>query len=181
MISEDQDIRIAIQPQRQEDSIMNKPYITRLHVVLEILALLLCIASLVLAVLYALNSDGPVPTNYDFKGNVTGWGSPWTALVMPIVALAMVIADALVLHLVPASSWNTGFKVRPAKANAVYREIGLMVVLLSVEFAMFALAFTVFLTLSKADLFGSAAILLAVVMTVTIILTLVRAGRKNKY
>ncbi len=168
-------------PLSQEDRIMNKPYIKGIHIAIEIAALVFALASVAVAVVYALTSDGPVPMNYDFKGNVTGYGSAWTALIMPVVALAMVITDGVILHMVPPTSWNTGFRVKAAKANAVYTEIGLMLALLSLEFALFALSFTIFLTLSKADLFGSAAIVLAVVMTVTIIITLIRASRKNKF
>ena len=168
-------------PLSQEDRIMNKPYIKGIHIAIEIAALVFALASVAVAVVYALTSDGPVPMNYDFKGNVTSYGSAWTALIMPVVALAMVITDGVILHMVPPTSWSTGFRVKAAKANAVYAEIGLMLALLSLEFALFALSFTVFLTLSKADLFGSAAIVLAVVMTVTIIITLIRASRKNKF
>ena len=159
---------------------MNKPYITKLHIVLEIAAFLICAASMILAVFYALKAGGPVPTHYDFSGNVTGYGSPWTALIMPVVALAMTITDAVVLHIVPASSWNTGFKVRAARANAVYKETGLMLALLSLEFALFALAFTLIQYFSKMDLTGTLSIILVGVMTATIIITLVRASRKNR-
>ncbi len=122
-----------------------------------------------------------MPSNYDFSGNVTGWGSAWTALIMPLIAFAMVITDAVILHLVPAASWNTGFRVRAGKANAVYREIGLMVCLLSLEFALFALFFTIIEITARMDLVGTLTMLLIVVMTASIILCLVRASRKNKY
>ena len=159
---------------------MNRPYITKLHIIIEIAALLICVASIILAVFYALRAGGQVPTNYDFQGNVTGYGSPWTALIMPLVALTMVITDAVVLHLVPASSWNTGVRIRAGRANAVYKEIGLMVALLSLEFAMFALAFTVLQYFSKMGLTASLSFILIGVMTATIVLAIVRASRKNR-
>ncbi len=160
---------------------MNKPYITKVHIVIEILAGAIALAAVLIAVGFALTADGPVAMHYDMQGNVNGWGSAWGAVVMPIIMLITGAGMSAVVHFVPAETWNTGIRrIRPSRKNIVYSDCALMIVLLELEFALFSLAFTIGTMLGNGSWFVAAALTMIAAMTVTVIVSLIRANRHNK-
>lgn len=59
---------------------------------------------------------GPVPTHYDAAGNVNGWGSPATLLLLPVVAVALYLGITVVSRF-PAS-FNFPVRVLPSARTA---------------------------------------------------------------
>ena len=60
-----------------------------------------------------------IPTHYDFAGNVNGWGSRWTLLILPAVGLLTDVAMAVSLRF--PRSWNAGVKITVFNKARVYR------------------------------------------------------------
>ena len=48
---------------------MNKPYITKVHIILEVLSLIFSIASVAYGVAFALKATEPMPTNFNMAGD----------------------------------------------------------------------------------------------------------------
>ena len=106
---------------------MNKPYITKVHVILEVLSLILSVASVAYGVAFALKATDPMPTNFNMAGEVTGYGSPWVVLLTPGIIFVTNIILSLVLHFLPTSKWNVSFKIRPERELAVFKCISLII------------------------------------------------------
>ena len=60
-----------------------------------------------------------VPTHYDFAGNVNGWGSRWTLVIMPAIGLLADLAIAVSLRF--PRSWNAGVKITVFNRARVYK------------------------------------------------------------
>ena len=60
-----------------------------------------------------------VPTHYDFAGNVNGWGSRWTLVIMPAIGLLADLAIAVSLRF--PRTWNAGVKITVFNRARVYK------------------------------------------------------------
>jgi len=60
-----------------------------------------------------------VPTNYNFAGEITNYGSRWTLLIMPIIGFLVDITVAITMRF--PQSWNAGVRITVYNRVRVYR------------------------------------------------------------
>ena len=65
------------------------------------------------------NLPDRVPTNYNFNGEVTGYSSKATLIILPVIAVISFVMIT-VIEFFP-KSWNTGVKVTARNRESVYR------------------------------------------------------------
>lgn len=122
---------------------MKKLYITKGHIIIEILSFVLLGVSFIVAVVGMMNLPAEIATHYDFQGNATGYGSPAVLLLMPGMMLFTNLIISGLIHLMKADSWNMPFKVKETRKILVYRDMVSMNVWLEFEIALFTLVFTI--------------------------------------
>lgn len=157
---------------------MNKPYITPVHIVAELMGFIFAIASLIYAIVKASVTRGEIPTHFDFAGNIDGYGSPWGLIILPLILIATLIVTALTLHFAPASSFNFPFKVNPENAVKVYADAAMAIALLETEIGLYSLIETLLFSAAKSSVFPS--IILTLSLIVTVIILLRKAAKDNK-
>lgn len=159
---------------------MKRPYITIPHIVAEILSYVLLFASFIIIIRMAQILPDKIPTHYDLRGNVDGYGSPMSLIILPLIMLFSNAAFSLVLHLVDASCWNMPFKVKPANSLQVYKDVSWMFVFMMDEFSLFSLLSVFFALRQNGSIIGILCILLLVFMGASIIVTLMTAAKHNR-
>lgn len=159
---------------------MRKSYITRLHLVLEILSYVLIAVSFIMAVVGIFTLSAEIPTHYDAAGNVDGYGPPAFLLVMPAIMLVCNLSLSLVVHLMNPALWNMPFKINPARKNLVYRDMVSMFMWMELEIAVFNLIFTIMCYTQEAGGMLALTGFLMAAFTVTIVACTVLAARHNK-
>lgn len=157
-----------------------KEYRTRLHVVLEIAAWLLLLATLLIAVYGIRTLPETIATHYNAAGEVDGYGSPATLLILPMLMILPLGIISLVIHFVRPEFWNTPFAVKEENAAVVYRDMTTMMHLVQVEIAAFMLYTQIKSFLQDGTRMLAATILFLVVLFATIIGMAVRAWRHNR-
>ena len=132
---------------------MRKPYITIPHLVMEIISYVLLVVTVAGVFIFIWKNGGkPVPTHYNFAGEVDGYGSAWTLLLMPGIMLFVNITISFSIHVMSPAGWNMPFKIKPGREIAVWRCIVLMNVVLMLLISAFAMVSTVVLMLERGDL-----------------------------
>ncbi len=97
--------------------VLGKPE-RRYHIVLNVLSPLIQIAVIVwLAVRFDSIPD-KIPTNYDFSGAVTSYGSRGTLWVMPVFGIVTEFIMWAV-QLSPRDTWNTGIRLSASNRATV--------------------------------------------------------------
>ncbi|MCQ2519508.1 MAG: DUF1648 domain-containing protein [Lachnospiraceae bacterium] len=157
---------------------MNRRYITVAQFAVEILSYAVLLFSLALAIYYAVNTDGQIPTHYAFDGTIDGYGSPMFLLIMPIMMLIMHLIMLWTIHFSNPHKWNMSFKVNEDKELIVYHDFIWMYVLFDLEFAIYSLLYVIQMMRNGA-LFALASILFTAVIIPTAIVPLVMAKRHN--
>ena len=69
-----------------------------------------------------------IPTHYDFAGEVDGWGSKASILLLPVIGTVM-LPLLIAVEFFP-QTWNTGVQVTPLNQVFVYRTTKSMLVTL---------------------------------------------------
>ncbi|SET64256.1 DUF1648 domain-containing protein [[Clostridium] polysaccharolyticum] len=158
---------------------MNKEYITRKHVITEILGNICIIASIIYVVYLIVTIDGKIPTHFNGAGEADKYGSPAVLLGLPITMLFSNFVMAVCMHFLPKDMWNMPFRVNPARELKVYQGISYMLALLELESGVFTLFFTVnFRNGDNAMRIVTMLFLAAVIAS--IIGAIVKAARDNK-
>lgn len=122
---------------------MGKPYIRIRHIVVEIVSFVFLLASVIFAVIKAASIEGEIPTHYNLQGEIDGYGSPYTMLVLPIIMLLTFILISLVVHLVPMRYWNMPVKVKPERALVVYGDMVMMLLIMELLSGIYTLFETI--------------------------------------
>ena len=123
---------------------MRKPYITIPHLVMEIISYVLLVVTVAGVFIFIWKNGGePVPTHYNFAGEVDGYGSAWTLLLMPGIMLFVNITISFSIHVMSPAGWNMPFKIKPGREIAVWRCIVLMNAVLMLLISAFAMVSTV--------------------------------------
>lgn len=120
----------------------NRDYITRLHLILEILAWVLLLVSLIIAVVGAVTMEGPIPIHFDGKGNPNSYGSPASLLLLPAIVIIALGSVSFIAHFLDPSVWNMPFKVNPLRKGIVYRDMMSMIFIMELLIAGLALFIT---------------------------------------
>lgn len=147
---------------------LRKPYITIAHVIIEIVSLVIIILTLLFSIYSIKNISGPIPTHYDFSGNVTGYGSPKTLIVMPLIMLGCNLLVAAAVHLFPKKYWNMPVKVKPHTSNRVYKDTVWMMVLIELEISIYTAIFTAITCRGSAHGIFAASMVWVAVLFITI-------------
>lgn len=158
---------------------MRKPYINKIHMILELLGYIMIMLSLVYAIIMINTIEGEIPTHYNEYGEVDAYGSPTSLLILPIVMLSGCLIITGCLHFLSARSWNTGFKLNPARENIVLADLGYMMASMVTEMGAFTLVATYFLEKNGSVVMG-ASFALTAAMAVSVIVFFVKAYRDNK-
>lgn len=121
----------------------NRPYYTKLHRTLEILAWAMCIASLVIGIIGIVTIDGEIPTHFDIHGNADSYGSPKSLLTVPLTLIIIGMGTiTFVGHHMDPSTWNLPFKLNPERKQLVYRDLLSMIFFMEVIIAATCLYLT---------------------------------------
>lgn len=158
---------------------MRKPHINKIHIILELLGYIMLMLSLVYAIVMINTIEGEIPTHYNEYGEVDSYGSPTSLLILPIVMLSTCLIITACLHFLSAKSWNTGFKLNPARENIVLADFGYMMASMVLEIGLFTMVATYFFTQSGTVILGASFALVAA-MAVSVAVFFVKAYIDNK-
>jgi len=159
---------------------MKKAYITKKHMILEMISYVILFAAFVLAVVGIFVLPEEIATNYDAAGNVSGYGSSVTLLIVPAILLISNLTCSLWIHLLPASCWSTSVKVKPGNEILMFRDTVSMVVLMEVEISVFGLFFTVAAFLENGKVILPGCMVFLAVLFATIIIVCVKMTRYSR-
>lgn len=159
---------------------MRKPYITKIHIILEILSYVLIIASFMIAIIGVNILPEEIPTHYDLSGNVDGYGSPAVLFGMPVTILLCNLITSLIAHFMNPAYWSMPVKVKEAKKIILYKDVVSLVVAMELEFAVFTLVFTIMSFTGKMGGAMLLSLLLLGAVTISIVGTCVLMKRHNK-
>lgn len=157
---------------------MKKPYITKLHVILEIVGLILIVIAFIYAFIKIATIDGQIPTHFNMQGEVDGYGSPLTMLLLPAIMLGTNLLIAGCAHFLPVQMFNLPFKPKQGRELTIYKDCILMVALLELEDGIFTLGITLSFLNGKAG-FVMTMVYLALIFA-TIFLVIIKMYKDNK-
>ena len=112
-------------------------------IVINIICLVLILGSVAYVVVSWRSLPEQVPTNYSPTGEITGYSSKLTLLIMPITMIVTYIIITVV-RLLP-KSWNTGVKVTARNREAVYRIIANLLISTNLVLTILFASLTVFM------------------------------------
>lgn len=158
---------------------MRKPYINKIHIILEVIGYLACILALVYAIVMANTIEGEIPTHYNIEGEIDGYGSASSLIILPAIMLGTMLLMSACLHLLSANAWNTGFKLNPEKQNIVLADLGYMIASMVLEIGLFT-AVATFLFTSKGGIILLASGVLIVATSLSCIVFFIKAYRDNR-
>lgn len=159
---------------------MRKAYIKKTHIIIEVLAIVCYLCSLILSVVFMVTIKEPIPTHYLVDGSVDGYGGASSILTLNLVMLFVIPTLSVILHLMPVSAWNMPFRVKPERSIHVYGCMAYMLVIMECIFAVYLLAITVFMGLSRGDMVFPLSMVMLGALTVDIVASMIFATKKNK-
>lgn len=157
---------------------MNKPYMTKRHLVLEILSYVLLLVCFIIAIVGMATLPDEIPTHFTMSGEIDGYGSPGTLLILPIIMLICNGMTSLIMHVMPPTMWNTPSKLKPQNAVRALQDMISMIAWMELEISVFTLFLTISIYRGKDA--GSSIILFVGALTVTIIYYIVAFQKHNK-
>lgn len=158
----------------------NKPYITRACLTIEIVSYLILFITAVVCIFVMIHTDGPIPTHYDFHGNVDSYGPAVSLLIVPCTMLFTNLIISLCLHLVKPEHWNTPFKIKPGHETIILHDMTLMMVVLELVLSLWALATTIDWGVGNGDMIFPLSMIMVVVTFVVIFGFTLLAAKHNK-
>jgi len=158
---------------------MKKPYINKIHIILELLGYIMMLLSLIYAIVMVNTMEGEIPTHYNVYGEVDGYGPPSTLLYLPIIMIATCLMVSAGLHCLSADKWNTGFKLNSGRENIVLADFGYMMASLVTQMGLFTLVTTYFFDKNGSIIMVAAFVLIAACF-ITIAAFLIKAYIDNK-
>ena len=90
---------------------------TKRHLVLEILSYVLLLVCFIIAIVGMATLPDEIPTHFTMSGEIDGYGSPGTLLILPIIMLICNGMTSLIMHVMPPTMWNTPSKLKTAKCG----------------------------------------------------------------
>ena len=158
---------------------MNKPYITKVHIIFEVLSIVICAASVIFGIFFAMRGGDPVPTHFSITGEVQSYGSPWSILTSPGIILITDIVLSLIIHFLPADKWNISFKINPGRELIVFTDISLMIAVMELTMAIWSLAVTMLWTSGLSSGIFISAIIMSVALIAEVAFFYILAKRHN--
>ncbi len=148
-----------------------------IRIITNVICLLAIIASLVLIILRYSQLPDRIPTNFDFSGNVTGYGSKGMLWVLPVLNLLIFVPMAAA-ELFPGA-WNTGVNKRSRNYALSLRLSGILLTIVKTASVLFISALTIIVTLGL-KLPPWLTILFVLVLAGTMIWYFVRLAASNR-
>ena len=74
---------------------------------LEILSYVLLLVCFIIAIVGMATLPDEIPTHFTMSGEIDGYGSPGTLLILPIIMLICNGMTSLIMHVMPPTMWNT--------------------------------------------------------------------------
>ena len=143
--------------------------------VIDIITFALIIASLAIGIYGTLTIKELIPTRYNFSGEIIGYGSPGTLLLMPIIMGFAILVVEVLRFILPADAWNMPFKVINEQ---VYVDMAYMLHLMNLCIAAFTFYMTLCIFLQRSmGLFG--AMFLVGSLVIISIVWIIKAKRDN--
>lgn len=157
-----------------------KPYITKAHIIVEIVSYLVMLISFVFAIVAIKTLPDEIPTHYDLSGNVDGYGSPGSIIILPVIMLITMAFISLLTHFVSPSHYNMPFKIKPGRELVAYKDVVWMLIGMELVFSLFTLASVWSMYVSSGLIMMIAGVVLTVAIFAQIIITLIVMYRHNK-
>lgn len=157
-----------------------KSYITKKHIIVEIISYVLMWASIVIGIIWSAKLPKEVATHFDAAGNADGYGSPYSFLFLPIIMLVCCGISSLILHFMPSNLWNMPVKVKPERAVRVYQDVVWMMVGMEFIFGVFTLYCTITSYMQKMNSMLAATFIFMAVLFGIIIWCIVACVRHNR-
>lgn len=151
---------------------------TKRHLVLEILSYVLLLVCFIIAIVGMATLPDEIPTHFTMSGEIDGYGSPGTLLILPIIMLICNGMTSLLMHVMPPTMWNTPSKLKPQNAVRALQDMISMIAWMELEISVFTLFLTISIYRGKDA--GSSIILFVGALTVTIIYYIVAFQKHNK-
>ena len=148
-----------------------------IRIITNVICLLAIIASLVLIILRYSQLPDRIPTNFDFSGNVTGYGSKGMLWALPLINLLIFVPIAAA-ELFPGA-WNTGVNKRSRNYALSLRLSGILLTIVKTASVLFISALTIIVTLGV-KLPPWLTILFVLVLTGTMIWYFVRLAASSR-
>ena len=148
-----------------------------INIITNVICLLAIIASLVVIILRYSQLPDRIPTNFDFSGNVTGYGSKGMLWMLPVLNLLIFVPMAAA-ELFPGA-WNTGVNKRSRNYALSVRLSGILLTIVKTASVLFISALTIIVTLGL-KLPPWLTILFVLVLTGTLIWYFVRLATSNR-
>lgn len=160
---------------------MNKPYIKKSHVIMEIMGYVLLIVSLILTIVFSINSNGDIPMQIEFDGTVSRYGDGMALIMLPMVILIVNTSISIIVHLMSADMWNFPVKPRPEKKILLYSYAVSMMMILQLIDAVYTFVIVVSIYMIKATMVpGIATIGLLIGFTIDIVYYIIKMIMDNK-
>lgn len=159
---------------------MSKPYIKKSHKIIEIVSYVILWASIIIAIIGAVTLPDKIATHYNGAGEVDGYGSPASLLLLPIIMLVCNLSCSLILHFLPSNMWNTPSKVKPGRELATFSVMSCMMVLLEMEVSLFTLFSTILCYKEIGSMINVGSVVFMVAIFATIIYGIVGFYKQNK-
>lgn len=122
---------------------MNKPYIKKLQFIIEIASYLFLFVAIVYAIVKICTTEGEIPTHWDLSGEVDGYGSPASMLILPLIMFFSNLIISVSLHFAPAGSWNLPCKPKPGRELVILSDIVWMMVWMELLLGVYTLIATI--------------------------------------
>ncbi len=159
---------------------MSKPYIKKSHKIIEIVSYVILWASIIIAIIGAVTLPDKIATHYNGAGEVDGYGSPASLLLLPIIMLVCNLSCSLILHFLPSNMWNTPSKVKPGRELATFSVMSCVMVLLEMEVSLFTLFSTILCYKEIGSMINVGSVVFMVAIFATIIYGIVGFYKQNK-
>ncbi len=159
---------------------MSKPYIKKSHKIIEIVSYVILWASIIIAIIGAVTLPDKIATHYNGAGEVDGYGSPASLLLLPIIMLVCNLSCSLILHFLPSNMWNTPSKVKPGRELATFSVMSCMMVLIEIEASLFTLYSTILCYKELGSMLNPGIAVFMVALFATIIYGIVGFYKQNK-
>ncbi len=159
---------------------LKKEYITKWHWGVESVSYVLLLSCFLYVLGLMKTVEGEFPIHFDLQGNVDGYGSVKTMLIIPVIMLLVNLLISVCIHLVPAKKWNMPFPIRRPNAVRCYKTMTWVLVLIEAEISLWSLLTAVAWGTEQATAVFPLSMLLTAALFITFIVGMVIMAFQNK-
>lgn len=160
---------------------MNKPYIRKKHVIMEIIGYMFLLVSLILVIVLSARSNGDIPMHISMDGTIERYGDGKALIMLPMTMFIVNVSTSFIIHLISADMWNFPVKIKPGKEILVYSDAVSMMMIFQLIDAVFSLVFVFSIFITKTGGFlGMATAGLLIGITIDIVFYIVKMIRDSK-